>query len=133
MKPSFEAYILPSKQYADIIVPRGADNLVAIDVLLQHIRLKLMMRTPRVAGANSAASMEEITDTGVNLGGNIAELSTSGVRAESVPMINNNTREQCEDLQAVACTLAPAVTAQGAVGSYKVLPGQITRLMTHGM
>lgn len=41
VKPSFEEFILPTKKYADIIIPRGADNDVAIDLIVQHIRTKL--------------------------------------------------------------------------------------------
>uniref|UniRef100_A0A5B7C529 Uridine kinase n=1 Tax=Davidia involucrata TaxID=16924 RepID=A0A5B7C529_DAVIN len=41
VKPSFEEFILPSKKYADIIIPRGADNDVAIDLIVQHICTKL--------------------------------------------------------------------------------------------
>ncbi|KAD3641122.1 hypothetical protein E3N88_30346 [Mikania micrantha] len=41
VKPSFEEFILPSKKHADIIIPRGADNNVAIDLIVQHIRTKL--------------------------------------------------------------------------------------------
>ncbi|XP_065874739.1 uridine kinase-like protein 5 [Euphorbia lathyris] len=41
VKPSFEEFILPSKKYADIIIPRGGDNEVAIDLIVEHIRTKL--------------------------------------------------------------------------------------------
>ncbi|KAL1371401.1 hypothetical protein HN51_001639 [Arachis hypogaea] len=41
VKPAFEDFILPSKKYADIIIPRGGDNGVAIDLIVQHIRTKL--------------------------------------------------------------------------------------------
>ncbi|KAJ3708543.1 hypothetical protein LUZ61_012248 [Rhynchospora tenuis] len=41
VKPSFEDFILPTKKYADIIIPRGGDNHVAIDLIVQHIRTKL--------------------------------------------------------------------------------------------
>eukprot|EP01089_Gocevia_fonbrunei_P012007 TRINITY_DN271_c0_g1_i1.p1 TRINITY_DN271_c0_g1~~TRINITY_DN271_c0_g1_i1.p1 ORF type:complete len:240 (+),score=51.46 TRINITY_DN271_c0_g1_i1:147-866(+) len=41
VKPAFEEYILPSKRYADVIIPRGADNLVAINLIVQHIKSKL--------------------------------------------------------------------------------------------
>lgn len=41
VKPSFEEFILPSKKYADIIIPRGGDNDVAIDLIVQHIHTKL--------------------------------------------------------------------------------------------
>lgn len=37
VKPMHEAYIEPSKRYADIIIPRGGQNLSAVNVLLNHI------------------------------------------------------------------------------------------------
>ncbi|KAF0973985.1 hypothetical protein FDP41_006968 [Naegleria fowleri] len=43
VKPSFDDYIMPTKKYADIIIPRGGANTVAIDLLVQHIHLKLLM------------------------------------------------------------------------------------------
>eukprot|EP01132_Coremiostelium_polycephalum_P002868 gene2868-3564_t len=44
VKPSFDDYILPCKKYADIVIPRGSDNIVAIELLTQHIRIKLKER-----------------------------------------------------------------------------------------
>ncbi|XP_010555927.1 PREDICTED: uridine kinase-like protein 5 isoform X2 [Tarenaya hassleriana] len=41
VKPSFDEFIQPSMKYADIIIPRGGDNGVAIDLIVQHIRTKL--------------------------------------------------------------------------------------------
>ncbi|VVB04221.1 unnamed protein product [Arabis nemorensis] len=41
VKPSFDEFIQPSMKYADIIIPRGGDNNVAIDLIVQHIRTKL--------------------------------------------------------------------------------------------
>ncbi len=41
VKPSFEEYILPTKRYSDIVVPRGAENLVAIDLIIKHSALKI--------------------------------------------------------------------------------------------
>ncbi|OAY29538.1 uridine kinase-like protein 5 isoform X1 [Manihot esculenta] len=41
VKPSFEEFILPAKKHADIIIPRGGDNDVAIDLIVQHIQTKL--------------------------------------------------------------------------------------------
>lgn len=41
VKPSFEEFILPSKKHADVIIPRGSDNEVAVDLIVQHIRTKL--------------------------------------------------------------------------------------------
>jgi len=38
VKPAFEEFCLPTKKYADVIVPRGAENVVAIDLIKQHIQ-----------------------------------------------------------------------------------------------
>lgn len=37
VKPAFEEFCLPTKKYADVIIPRGADNEVAIDLIVRHI------------------------------------------------------------------------------------------------
>jgi len=44
VKPSFDEWILPTKKFADVIIPRGADNLVAIDLIVEHIKSKLVER-----------------------------------------------------------------------------------------
>ncbi len=42
VKPMFDAYVSPSKKYADVIIPwAGGENGVAIDLIVQHIRTKL--------------------------------------------------------------------------------------------
>ena len=41
VKPAFDNFILPSKKFADVIIPRGGENHVAIDLIVQHIRTKL--------------------------------------------------------------------------------------------
>ncbi|CAH0559347.1 unnamed protein product [Brassicogethes aeneus] len=38
VKPAFEEFCFPTKKFADVIIPRGADNTVAIDLIVQHIR-----------------------------------------------------------------------------------------------
>merc|ERR1719192_2816830 len=38
VKPAFEEFCIPTKKYADIIIPRGAENTVAIDLIKQHIQ-----------------------------------------------------------------------------------------------
>jgi uridine kinase len=37
VKPAFEEFCLPTKKYADVIIPRGAENNVAINLIVQHI------------------------------------------------------------------------------------------------
>ncbi|CAD6224316.1 unnamed protein product [Miscanthus lutarioriparius] len=41
VKPAFDDFVLPSKKYADVIIPRGGDNHVAVDLIVHHIRTKL--------------------------------------------------------------------------------------------
>nr|CAG4643912.1 EOG090X050I [Lepidurus arcticus] len=38
VKPAFEEFCLPTKKFADVIIPRGAENTVAIDLIVQHIQ-----------------------------------------------------------------------------------------------
>ncbi|KAL0490674.1 uridine kinase [Acrasis kona] len=42
VKNSFDDYIMPTKKYADMIIPRGGANKVAIDLLVEHIKSKLI-------------------------------------------------------------------------------------------
>eukprot|EP00958_Prasinococcus_capsulatus_P004632 scaffold431_cov315-Prasinococcus_capsulatus_cf.AAC.13 len=37
----FDQFIAPTKIFADVILPRGGDNMVAVDLIVQHIRSKL--------------------------------------------------------------------------------------------
>ncbi|TKR89495.1 hypothetical protein L596_013591 [Steinernema carpocapsae] len=37
VKPSFEEFVLPTKKYADLVIPRGVENKVAINALVQVI------------------------------------------------------------------------------------------------
>lgn len=41
VKPSFDYYIAPTMHYADIIVPRGGDNTIAIDLIVKHVHREL--------------------------------------------------------------------------------------------
>jgi len=41
VKPAFDEFILPSKKHSDVVIPRGASNTVAIDLIVQHIKHKL--------------------------------------------------------------------------------------------
>jgi len=44
VKPAFDNFISPTKQFADIIIPRGADNKVAIKLVASHVRNQLISR-----------------------------------------------------------------------------------------
>lgn len=45
VKPAFEEFCLPTKKYADMILPRGADNDVGIDLIVQHIQVRRFLRS----------------------------------------------------------------------------------------
>jgi len=41
VKPAHDQFVEPSKKYADIIIPEGGLNLVAIDIIVSNIENKL--------------------------------------------------------------------------------------------
>jgi len=41
VKPSHDQFVEPTKKYADIVIPRGPENTVAIDLITQHVKSKL--------------------------------------------------------------------------------------------
>ncbi|CAJ0948567.1 unnamed protein product [Ranitomeya imitator] len=46
VKPAFEQYIEPTVQLADIVVPRGGENSVALDLIVQHVHSQLEKVSP---------------------------------------------------------------------------------------
>lgn len=44
VKPAFDYYIAPSMSHADIIVPRGGENEVAINLIVHHVQSQLDLR-----------------------------------------------------------------------------------------
>uniref|UniRef100_A0A0N5APG6 Uridine kinase n=1 Tax=Syphacia muris TaxID=451379 RepID=A0A0N5APG6_9BILA len=59
VKPAFEEFCLPTKKYADVIIPGGADNEVAIDLILHHIHE--ILRSPS-SSSHSSLDLEENTN-----------------------------------------------------------------------
>ncbi|MBQ2609768.1 MAG: uridine kinase [Butyrivibrio sp.] len=43
VKPMHEQFVEPSKKYADIIIPRGGENITGINILQQHIKSMLVV------------------------------------------------------------------------------------------
>jgi uridine kinase len=44
VKPGYQKYIGPSIENADIVIPRGRDNIVAINLIIRHIKNQLEIR-----------------------------------------------------------------------------------------
>ncbi|XP_022048405.1 uridine-cytidine kinase-like 1 isoform X2 [Acanthochromis polyacanthus] len=55
VKPAFEQYIEPTVQVADIVVPRGGENFVALDLIVQHVHSQLEKREITVRSALASA------------------------------------------------------------------------------
>lgn len=43
VQPAFNHYIAPTMIHADIIVPRGGENTVAIQLIVQHVHTQLQL------------------------------------------------------------------------------------------
>ncbi|XP_028741066.1 uridine-cytidine kinase-like 1 isoform X10 [Peromyscus leucopus] len=55
VKPAFDQYIQPTMRLADIVVPRGSGNTVAIDLIVQHVHSQLEERELSVRAALASA------------------------------------------------------------------------------
>ncbi|GMF03744.1 unnamed protein product [Ambrosiozyma monospora] len=41
VKPNSVRFVKPTMNSADVVIPRGSDNIIAIDMIIQHIRKQL--------------------------------------------------------------------------------------------
>jgi len=64
VKPAFEDFTLPTKKYADVIIPRGADNSVAINLIVQHIQ-DIMCGEDRISPKRNRTRSEGTSISGV--------------------------------------------------------------------
>lgn len=55
VKPSFDQFIEPTMRLADIVVPRGGGNMVAIDLIVQHVHSQLEERELNVRATLASA------------------------------------------------------------------------------
>lgn len=58
VKPSYSNYIAPTMVHADIIVPRGGDNKVAIQLIVQHVNTQLQLRGTKLREALAHSEMQ---------------------------------------------------------------------------
>lgn len=66
VKPAFETFIQPTRRYADIVVPRGGDNLVAIDLIIKHIALKIRQEDLRKVFSNLVLMSDSCQSRGLH-------------------------------------------------------------------
>ncbi|CAI4225447.1 unnamed protein product [Auanema sp. JU1783] len=62
VKPAFEEFCQPTKKWADVIIPRGGENDIAIDLLVQHIQdlLKTPRGSPDISSKRGSAEESEV-------------------------------------------------------------------------
>ena len=70
VKPTFEEFCLPTKKYADVIIPRGAENMVALNLIVQHLNEYLNNTSHHVNSSDSDtnnSSWNNQNDSGLNV------------------------------------------------------------------
>lgn len=45
VKPNAVAYVIPTMNNADVVIPRGSDNVVAVNMLIEHIKKQLALKS----------------------------------------------------------------------------------------
>jgi hypothetical protein len=52
VKPAYEEFCMPTKKFADVIIPRGADNKIGIELIRQGVQNKnsFLKTAPNFAG-----------------------------------------------------------------------------------
>lgn len=88
VKPAFEQYIQPTKKWADVIIPRGKENFVAISLIVQHIQTTL--QTPSLSRRETQSKPSDSdnldSSTGSNLGqGTSQQLLKPSIYAPDAP------------------------------------------------
>jgi uridine kinase len=95
-KPAFEEFCLPTKKYADVIIPRGNDNTVAISLIVQHIQDLLQCTSSRRSSLRGDGDSNSPSQNGVHSNG-----------------ITQTTPPRSTSLSKPAPLLSPAVTGGG--------------------
>lgn len=60
VKPSYSNYIAPTMQHADIIVPRGGENIIAIQLIVQHVNTQLQLRGFKVRETLAHSELQDL-------------------------------------------------------------------------
>ncbi|XP_069658855.1 uridine-cytidine kinase-like 1 isoform X3 [Haliaeetus albicilla] len=108
VKPAFDQYIQPTMRLADIVVPRGSGNTVAIDLIVQHVHSQLEERELSVRG--SCAGICEET----NANGNILVVTlTPGNGGEGCAVAALASAHQCHPLPQTLSVLKSTPQVRG--------------------
>eukprot|EP01118_Nematostelium_gracile_P008637 TRINITY_DN2865_c0_g1_i1.p1 TRINITY_DN2865_c0_g1~~TRINITY_DN2865_c0_g1_i1.p1 ORF type:complete len:470 (+),score=123.85 TRINITY_DN2865_c0_g1_i1:40-1449(+) len=87
VKPAFDDYIRPTMKYADLIIPRGVENRVAIEILVKSLKDKLLER-----GLNSQQNWE--TSTVLSIPPNVTVLQPSAQLNAMMTVLRDRSTER---------------------------------------
>jgi len=62
VKPAYEEYIRPQRRFADVIIPKGSENKVAIDLVCNNLKYELDKRVSRKSKSNLEFIKHDIFD-----------------------------------------------------------------------
>ncbi len=88
VKPAFEEFCLPTKKYADVIIPRGVENNVAINLIVQHLNDYLNTRSTNNSPRGSTMTMLENNNATENHRSDEATASTANSSSTNGSIIN---------------------------------------------
>ncbi|ORX81050.1 uridine kinase [Anaeromyces robustus] len=121
VKPAFEDFIQPSKKYADVIIPRGAENIVALEIIVTHIKKELEVHDIKFRNhiVNAEIDNEQLVNSDLPkpITNEIIEKSISQLEDEKV-------KNDKEAITNILNTLTEQVSEQGL----NVLPNEIRDL-----
>ncbi|XP_053430868.1 uridine-cytidine kinase-like 1 isoform X2 [Nycticebus coucang] len=95
VKPAFDQYIQPTMRLADIVVPRGSGNTVAIDLIVQHVHSQLEegctgLSTPvPPPAADTECTQEHTAGTGHAHHHQVSTYPQDGVPQQAHPLLNS--------------------------------------------
>lgn len=91
VKPNAERFVKPTMQEADLVIPRGADNYIAIEMMIKHVSKQLFEKSEQ-----HLKHLNELIETGKNLKLNQLDnlkilQSTNQIKSIHTILINKNT------------------------------------------
>eukprot|EP01062_Namystynia_karyoxenos_P064145 TRINITY_DN5702_c0_g2_i1.p1 TRINITY_DN5702_c0_g2~~TRINITY_DN5702_c0_g2_i1.p1 ORF type:complete len:921 (+),score=212.40 TRINITY_DN5702_c0_g2_i1:90-2852(+) len=114
VKPTFEAFVKPLRQYADVIVPGGGENSAAVRWVTEHIERQLLDRGYTTPGAAAAASSIPATELAASPGGGGAQRPAGGGEPAGAGSLGPARRGAADDLGALTAAALAILAELGA-------------------
>lgn len=119
VKPAFDQFVAPSRRYADVIIPwQRGNNLVAIDLITEHIRTKLQQHQLRRIYPNLEVipSNYQVNTAGHDAGCRVVIMQQAGWQSRNVSdAVNGDQQADVYIAGAWPCKYEWAIVAGDAV------------------